>query len=224
MNVPESSVAAAAIAATSDNTTLWPATVYGAYCRDHHSDIYQLSENIAMKNQTRAIDKSSPVSLREITREMARVIMMLDVHPHQRGLVAPNAVSIGQAHFAPEAWMRAIYADERPVGFVMLEDWTQLPCTPSPNDATSDPAPHLHEGKPYVYLWRFMIDARYQQLGFGAHALNAVIAHARTRPGVKKLLLSFVPAAQNPEAFYARFGFVRTGEMDGDEVVMALAL
>jgi len=148
--------------------SVWPPTVFGAYCRDHHRDIYSYFENIAMKNQTRPIDKRSPVSLREISRETARAIMQLDVLPHQRGLVAPNAVSIAQAHFAPEAWIRAIYADEAPVGFVMLEDWT--------------------------------------------------------RPGAKTLLLSFVPAEQNPEAFYARFGFERNGEMDGDEVVMALTL
>jgi diamine N-acetyltransferase len=194
---------------------VWPPTVFGAYCRDHHRDIYSYFENIAMKNQTRPIDKRSPVSLREISRETARAIMQLDVLPHQRGLVAPNAVSIAQAHFAPEAWIRAIYADEAPVGFVMLEDWTLVP-----NETT----PHLYNGQPYVYLWRFMVDARYQQLGFGAQALTAIIAHARTRPGAKTLLLSFVPAEQNPEAFYARFGFERNGEMDGDEVVMALTL
>ncbi len=193
----------------------WPPTVYGAYVCEHYSTLYQFFENIRMKNQTRAIDKSSRVSLREITREMARPIMQLDVLPHQRCLVAPNAVSIAQAHFAPEAWMRAIYADEAAVGFLMLEDWTQV---------ATDTEPHLHGGVPYVGLWRFMIDARYQQLGFGEKALTAVIDHARTRPGVKKVLLSFVPAEQNPEAFYKRFGFARTGEMDGDEVVMALTL
>lgn len=168
-----------------------------------------------MANQTLPLTRDSIVTLREITRETARAIMFLDVAPHQDGLVAPNAVSIAQAYFAPEAWMRAIYADEAPVGFVMLEDWTLVP-----NETT----PHLHNGQPYVYLWRFMVDARYQQLGFGAQALTAIIAHARTRPGAKTLLLSFVPAEQNPEAFYARFGFTRTGEMDGEEVVMALAL
>jgi diamine N-acetyltransferase len=69
-----------------------------------------------------------------------------------------------------------------------------------------------------------MVDVRYQQLGYGAQAISAAIAYARTRPGVKYMLLSFVPAEQNPEAFYARFGFVRTGEIDDGEVVMALAL
>ncbi len=170
-----------------------------------------------MKNQTRPLNQNAPVSLREITRETARAIMQLDVRPHQSGLVAPNAVSIAQAHFAPEAWMRAIYADETPVGFAMLEDWTQVV-------DVNLRAAHLHDGKPYVALWRFMIDARYQSMGFGNQALKLLIAHAASRPGAATMLLSFAPNTHNPEAFYQRHGFARTGEMDGDEVVMARAL
>ena len=40
----------------------------------------------------------------------------------QRSFVAPNAVSIAEAHFAPGHWMRAIYADGQPVGFVLTFD------------------------------------------------------------------------------------------------------
>lgn len=193
----------------------WPRTLQMSHVRKHHPDVVNQVELAAMANQTLPLTRESKVTLREITRELARAIMFLDVAPHQDGLVAPNAVSMAQANFAPEAWMRAVYADEAPVGFVMLEDWTLVP---------DESANHFHHGRPYVYLWRFMIDARYQHLGYGAQALKAVIAHARTRPGVKTLLLSFVPAEQSPEAFYARFGFVRTGEIDDGEVVMALAL
>jgi len=38
----------------------------------------------------------------------------------QRKMVADNALSIAQAHFSENAWMRAIYADDTPVGFLML--------------------------------------------------------------------------------------------------------
>ena len=69
-----------------------------------------------------------------------------------------------------------------------------------------------------------MIDARYQKHGFGAQAVRLLIAHAATRPGVKTMLLSFVPKENNPETFYERFGFKRTGEQDGDELVMMLEL
>ena len=62
------------------------------------------------------------VTLREVTRETVRAICRRQVADDQRGFVAENAVSIAQAHFEPHAWFRAVYADEEPVGFVMLSD------------------------------------------------------------------------------------------------------
>ena len=62
------------------------------------------------------------VTLREITSETVRRVTDLEVAPEQRGFVAPNAVSIAEAHFAPGHWMRAIYADGQPVGFVLTFD------------------------------------------------------------------------------------------------------
>ncbi len=160
------------------------------------------------------VTKNSIVTLREVTKDTVRKISLLDVAPGQEGLVAPNAFSIAQAYFQQEAWFRGIYADDVPVGFAMLEDWSQ--------GAVQEP--ELYQGAPYVALWRFMIDHRFQKFGFGAQAMQLLIAHARTRPGAKTMLLSFVPKENNPEGFYARFGFTRTGEMDEDEVVMSLAL
>ena len=54
------------------------------------------------------------VELREITSESVRAICELDVAADQRSFVAPNAVSIAEAHFTPGHWMRAIYADGSP--------------------------------------------------------------------------------------------------------------
>ena len=68
-------------------------------------------------------NRDSTISLREITRETLRDVLRLKVAPEQEKFVATNAVSIAQAHFYPEtAWFRAIYADDTPVGFVMIEE------------------------------------------------------------------------------------------------------
>ena len=188
----------------------WPPSLSGNYLRRTYPNIAKSLDAATMKS----ITKSSVVTLREITKTTVRTICLLDVAPRQDRLVAPNAFSIAQAGFHPEAWFRAIYADETPVGFAMLEDWSLV------KGAT----PELWRGEQYVALWRFMIDQRFQQLGFGAQALKLLIAHARTRPGAKNMLLSFVPEARNPEPFYQRFGFARTGEEDDGELVMSLAL
>jgi diamine N-acetyltransferase len=143
------------------------------------------------------------VSLREITADTLRPILELAVRPDQEEFVAPNAVSIAEAYFESKAWFRAIYADETPVGFVMLYD---------------DPE------KTDCYLWRFMIDGRYQSHGFGRQAMERIIDHVRTRPNVVELRLSYVPAPGGPEAFYAKLGFANTGRIVDDEMEMKLDL
>lgn len=144
------------------------------------------------------------VTLREVTKETVRAIVSLKVSPEQEQFVASNAVSIAQAYFEREtAWFRAIYADDVPVGFVMLED---------------DPINEEYS------LWRFMIDGRYQGHGFGRRAIELLIAHVRTRPGAKALFTSCVPGDGSPCPFYEKLGFVYTGEKDEDELVMRLDL
>ena len=188
----------------------WPQGLSGNYIRETLPHIAALVDTHDMNSQ----NKNSIVTLREVTKSSVRTISLLDVGPGQNGLVAPNAFSIAQAHFHSEAWFRAVYADETPVGFAMLEDWSQV----------SGREPEKFEGEPYVALWRFMIDHRFQKFGFGAQAMHLLIAHARSRPDTANMLLSFVPIENNPERFYTRFGFTRTGTMDGDEVVMRLML
>lgn len=154
-------------------------------------------------------DIASQVSLREITAETVRTITDLAVHPAQRRFVATNAESLAEALFAPEAWYRAIQFGDVPVGFVMLFD-ASLRQPPPP--------------APEVWVWRFMVDARYQRQGIGRAALHLVIAHVRAKGLFSRLLLSCVPGDGSPERLYRSLGFVPTGEVDAGEVVMARAL
>ena len=149
------------------------------------------------------LHRGSDVALREITKESLDAILALRVTEKQRGFVADNARSIAQAHFSQHAWFKAIYADETPVGFVMLWD---------------DPA------KPEYYLWRLMIDARYQGNGFGQRAVELLIEHVRPRPNATELFTSVVQAEGGPQGFYERLGFELTGDYEDGEAVMRLAL
>ncbi len=85
---------------------------------------------------------ASIISLREVTRENLQAVLNLEVTEAQNKFVAPNTVSSAQAYFYPEqAWFRAIYADEIPIGFMILSD---------------------NPRKPEYFLWRLMIAAEYQ--------------------------------------------------------------
>lgn len=149
------------------------------------------------------------VSLREVTGKTVIAITRLAVDKSQDGFVAPNAISFAQALFAPEAWYRAIYLDDTPVGFVMLEDESQR--VPPPE-------------QPEIGVWRFMIDAGHQRQGIGQAALGLVIEHARRRGRFARLALSYVPGPGCPEPFYLGLGFRHTGRVDGREVVLELPL
>ena len=153
----------------------------------------------------------SLVCLREITADTVRAVTRLAVAPEQAGFVAPNAVSLAQALFAPEAWYRAICCGDETeaVGFVMLYDESLRSAPPV---------------QPKVGVWRFMIDARHQGRGIGAAALRQVIEHVRGRHRFEALELSYVPGPGCPEPFYLGLGFRHTGRMDGDEVVLELPL
>jgi diamine N-acetyltransferase len=149
------------------------------------------------------------VTLREITAETVRAVVKLAVADDQTRFVASNGMSLAQALFAPEAWYRAIYFDDEPVGFVMLSD-----------DSLLDPRPE----QPEIGVWRFMVDARYQGRGIGRAALQLIIDHVRRKGLFQKLSLSYVPEDGGPEAFYRSLGFRPTGEIDDGEVVMELLL
>jgi diamine N-acetyltransferase len=156
-----------------------------------------------MTNSETNIDQSAAVSLREITKETVRSILDLKVSEEQERFVASNARSIAEAYFAEEAWFRAIYADETPVGFVMVSE-----------------APEKGE----YFLWRFMIDARYQGKGYGRRALELVIQYVRTRPNAKELLTSHVKGNERAGHVYRKVGFEYTGEVWGIELAMKLEL
>ena len=147
--------------------------------------------------------KEAEVSLREVTKDTVREICGLSVAETQNGFVAENAVSIAQAYFEPKAWFRAIYADETAVGFVMLYD-----------DAET----------PEYYLWRLMVDGRFQGNGYGRRAIQLLIDYLHTRPNANALLTSYVPGEGSPQGFYSKLGFTETGVVHGIEKEMRLDL
>ncbi len=148
-------------------------------------------------------DKTSKVTLREVTAQSVRQICALTVDSTQQDFVAPNAVSIAQAYFCDKAWFRAVYADDTPVGFAMLEEDTD---------------------KPEYFLWRFMIASECQRYGYGRAALALLIDHVKTRPMATEFFTSVVEGDGGPLAFYQKSGFVLTGEYEDDEAILRIAL
>jgi diamine N-acetyltransferase len=148
-------------------------------------------------------NRDSTVTLRVVNDGNVQQVIDLSVSDAQQAFVAPNVKSLAQAFASTKVWVRAAYADETPVGFLMLYE---------------------DEDKPRYYLWRFMIDERYQGMGFGRQAMDLVHERVRARPGGTTVYLTYVPANGGPEHFYKSIGYVDTGEVRGGEVEAVLEL
>ena len=150
------------------------------------------------------------INLREITSKNLKSIIDLNVKDDQKDYVASNSVSIAQGHYAKSSWFKGIFNDDRPVGFVMLD---------------------LIEEENKCFLWRFMIDRKYQGKGFGKIALTQVIDFVRSLNLYTYIATSYVPAENGAGGFYKNFGFIESEEItkefgieDSDEIGMKYTL
>lgn len=145
-------------------------------------------------------EENKAISLRRITRRNYRKIIRLNVKPEQEHLIASNAVSMADAYFYKEAWIRAIYLGDKPIGFVMLGD----------NALKYKNITHF---KHYMYIWRFMIASNYQRKGYGRKAMTKVINYVKSKYHMKELITYTLPQNKNALEFYKQLGFKPTGKI-----------
>ena len=149
------------------------------------------------------------VSLRPITDANREAVLALRVSEVQEHFVSGVADSLLEAAEEPDgraiSW--AVYNDETPVGFVMISDEVGGP------------------GYIPQYLWKLLVDERYQRRGLGTAALDLVAEYFRGRPGVEVMWTSAGQGEGSPIPFYERYGFEPTGDVVfDDEVLLRLEL
>jgi diamine N-acetyltransferase len=157
------------------------------------------------------------VTLEQVTPENRAAVLALRVAPAQEQFVGSVQAALSDAAEFPEAmpWYRAVYANGDqaggpvPVGFVMIS-WN---VEPQPPEIIG----------PW-FLWKLLIDERYQGRGYGAVVIKQIAEIVRAE-GATELLTSYMPGDGGPGGFYERLGFVPTGELDQDgEVILRLGL
>ncbi len=172
------------------------ALVRGAWEDDARFEI--LADEWKVWRRSRRVKR---VELREITGDNVRAVLDVDRAFSQRGFVSSVAESYGDALVVHEhdgevvvPWYRAIYADGQPAGFIM----------------TAEPRSSV----PHPYLWRFLVDWRYQRRGVGRRALLLLAEH-RVAAGATHIMLGCVAGVPgSPEPFYRRLGFAPTGHVN----------
>ncbi|BDR53909.1 N-acetyltransferase [Bombiscardovia apis] len=141
------------------------------------------------------------VRLEAITKDNFFPVLELK-RPEGEGYVPDNALSIA------EAWLyrnegtsnpRAMYDDDKLVGFVMTHD-------------SAD--------KPVRDIWRILIPEEFANKGYGSQALRILIDEATADEAIEQLKISYMPGNDRAEHVYRKAGFVPNGEKDGEEIVM----
>ena len=149
------------------------------------------------------------IELRTIDDTNRHDVISLRVSDSQEQFIAPNIRSLETAREEENAKIArpfGIYADDALVGFTMFAfDLTSA----DPNDR--------------YWLWRFMIDEKFQRKGYGCAALAAIIACFKAQ-GADHILLSTKENNSAALSLYHKFGFAETGEMNDDEIVLRLDL
>lgn len=123
----------------------------------------------------------------------------LSVHPEQEDFVATNEESIEEADENPECVPFVIQANGVPVGFAMYA---------------------LDSDDNQYWIYRLMIDVRFQGRGYGRMALEQLVHLMSEIPDCWSITLSYHPDNHGAAALYRRFGFRETGDVINDEVVM----
>lgn len=158
------------------------------------------------------------LELRKIDRNNVWQVARLKVKRVQADYVASNIESILEAFATREeggvAMPFALCDGAAFVGFAMI----------GYGDLPGEENPEISRGN--YCLWRLMIDERWQGRGYGRLAMEKIIEYVRSKPlgEAEYCWLSYDPDNQKARKLYNSFGFMETGEMDGEEAIAALKL
>ena len=158
------------------------------------------------------------ISVAEVTRANWRATLSLGVAPEQQRFIA---------EYAPIAALALAKAYIRPGGLVWTPYAFFAPATEVMDDALTDAdgvmvgftmLAYAPESADDYWLYHFFIDQRFQGRGYGALALDQLLALIRTRhPRCHAVQLTTHPQNQRAQRLYTRAGFRATGELlDGE--------
>lgn len=135
------------------------------------------------------------ITFREITSDNYSQVLNLKISPEQEAakFVSPVVRSLADAWYYREegiTYPKAIYAKEDLVGFIMYD---------------------LDTEEQQVFIWRFLIDQRYQGKGYGRQTIEAVLAMAKEQAQMTKVVADYVDGNEPMKKILLDLGFEETG-------------
>ena len=172
------------------------------------------------------------IHLEKISWNNYNKVLKLKVSKEQENYVASNKASLIHAFIelsnGKPVYAFAIKEGRKTVGFIQLmydNDWTGY----EREDWLKSDTYKEYEGKEYYYIWRFMIDKKYQKQGYGREAFKQTLDFIKTLPSgdAEYIILSYEPSNEVGRKLYASFGFKEAFKEylnDDDEVIAMLKL
>ena len=176
--------------------------------------------------------KDKSIYLDKISWDNYQKVIKLRVAKEQENFVASNRNSLIHAFIESSSgtpvYAFAIMNGKTVVGFIQLmygTSWTGY----EREDWLGSDLYKEYEGKPYYYIWRFMVDKKHQHRGYGREAFRQALEFIKTFPNGKAdyVLLSYEPSNDRGREFYSSFGFEEAFKEylhDDDEVTAMLKL
>jgi diamine N-acetyltransferase len=144
------------------------------------------------------------IHLEPVTRDNIDELIGLSVREDQQSFVSSVADSLAQAYvYSEDAYPFGIYEDDTLVGFIMMG---------------------YYEMKSYYTLWKFLIDQRYQNKGYGRKALELGIAYVKDRFNPPDIYTGVAPGNMVAKKLYKSVGFEDTGLIECGMEEMRLRL
>ena len=131
------------------------------------------------------------IELREITKDNLNTVLALEVFDHQKAFVSSAVASLAQAYvYKDTAFPFAVYAGNTLVGFIMLG---------------------YYEARNQYTLWKFLIDKKYQNKGYGKEALKKGIQYLQNTFHAKEIYTGVSVGNEQAKHVYKSLGFAETG-------------
>jgi diamine N-acetyltransferase len=146
---------------------------------------------------------------RDIHRDHVMALIELQVRSDQRHLVAANVMTLAEAPYETGSSVWGLWDEEVPVGLLAMVHPEQF--------LWHDPG----DDREAAYLWRLMIDQRYQGRGYGRAAIAEALDQARDWH-CPRLAASVANVPDSNIGFYERLGFRRTGRIVEGELVISM--
>ena len=131
------------------------------------------------------------IYLKPIDKNNWKEVIKLDVKKEQRKFIAPNLYSIAEVQFLDEFYAKAIYLETKLIGFTMYG---------------------IDSDDNNYWIYRLMIDKKYQGKGIGLQAVNLIIEDIKNKNNRKipLIMIGYNPKNFSAKIVYKKAGFIET--------------